>query len=234
VGGARLSLVARSRRILVAVAVGAAVAAGVAGAFAVTRDPGGSREGSSEHDVRTVQPGAPGEDGRELSGDDAAGVEAPEHTAADTAFMQNMVVHHTQALDMAALVDERTDSEDLPLLAERITVSQESEISLIERWLTDRDEAVPQATDTAGHAGMPGMATPDQLAQLDAARGPAFDALFLELMIAHHRGALTMVDQLYDAGAGLEPAVDGFAREVEADQTIEIARMADMQPARGL
>ena len=80
---------------------------------------------------------------------------------------------------------------------------------------------------------MPGMATPEQLAELDAARGPAFDALFLDLMIAHHQGALVMVEELYAAGGGSEPAVDHFAREVEADQTIEIARMTDMQSARG-
>jgi len=222
---------ARSRRILAAVAAGVAVAACVAGVFALTR---GSDGGPSDDEVRTVQPGAPGEGGRELSDEDVAGIETPEHTAADAAFMQHMHAHHTQALEMAALVGERTDSDDLPQLAERITVSQESEITLIEQWLTDRDEAVPQETDRAAHAAMPGMATPEQLAQLGAARGPAFDALFLELMIAHHQGALTMVDDLYDAGGGVEPAVDGFARDVEADQTIEITRMTDMQSARGL
>jgi len=226
--------VVRSRRNLVAAGLGGLVAAGLAVAFAVTRDSGGPGDGASDDDVRTVQPGAPGEGGRELSDQDVAGIDPPEHTAADTAFMQHMHVHHTQALEMAGLVDERTDSDDLPQLAERITLSQESEIALIEQWLTDRDEAVPEATDQAAHAGMPGMATPDQLAQLGAARGPAFDALFLELMIAHHQGALTMVGDLYDAGAGLEPAVDGFARDVEADQTIEIMRMTDMQSARGL
>jgi uncharacterized protein (DUF305 family) len=225
--------VARSRRILAAVAVGVTVAAGVAGAYAVARGSGGSGH-DPDGDVRTVQPGAPGDSGRELSDEDVAGIEPPEHTAEDTAFMLDMHVHHTQALEMAALVSDRTDSEDLPLLAERINESQEAEIALIEQWLTDRDEAVPRASDLAGHAGMPGMATPAQLAQLGAASGPAFDALFLELMIAHHQGALTMVDELYHAGAGLEPAVDRFAREVEADQTIEIMRMTDMQSARGL
>ncbi len=223
-----------SRRILVAGAVVATVAVAVAGGFAVVRGSGGSGDGGSEDGVRTVQPGAPGEGGRELSGEDVAGIETPAHTAVDTAFMQHMLVHHAQALEMSALVGERTDSQDLPLLAERITVSQEAEITLIEQWLTDRGEAVPLVTDDAGHEVMPGMATPEQLAQLSAARGPAFDALFLGLMIAHHRGALTMVDELYDAGAGLEPAVDGFAREVEADQSIEIGRMTDMQTARGL
>lgn len=215
-------------------AVVVTVAAGVAGAFAVA---GGSGEGGGDDGpddgVRTVQPGAPGEAGRELSDEDVAGIGTPGHAAADTEFMQGMLVHHAQALEMAALVGERTDSEDLPLLAERITLSQEAEIALIEQWLTDRGEAIPEATDHARHELMPGMATAEQLAGLEAARGPTFDALFLDLMIAHHQGALTMVDDLYAAGAGMEPAVDGFAREVEADQSIEIMRMTDMQSARG-
>ena len=224
---------APSRRILVAVAVGVAVVAGVAGAVALAGGSGGPDDDSADDGVRTVQPGAPGEGVRELTDEDAAGIEPPGHTADDTAFMQGMLVHHAQALEMAALVDERTSSDDMPVLAERITVSQEAEIALIEQWLTDRNEAVPEVTDHDRHDLMPGMATPQQLDELDAARGPAFDALFLDLMIAHHQGALVMVDELYRAGAGLEPAVDGFAREVEADQTIEIMRMTDMQSARG-
>ena len=80
---------------------------------------------------------------------------------------------------------------------------------------------------------MPGMATLEQLAALDAARGPAFDAQFLELMIAHHQGALTMVEELYAAGGGVEPEADALAREVEADQAIEITRMTAMLAARG-
>ena len=225
---------ASRRPILVAVAAGVAlVAAGVAGAFALTGDSNGSDDDGAADDVPTVQPGAPGEPGRELSAEDVAGIEPPEHTAADTAFMQGMLAHHAQALEMAGLVGERTDSDDVPLLAGRITASQESEITLIEQWLADRGEDVPEAGDHAEHGLVPGMATPEQLAGLGAARGAAFDALFLQLMIAHHQGALTMVDQLYTAGGGLEPAVDGFAREVEADQTIEIMRMTDMQSARG-
>jgi uncharacterized protein (DUF305 family) len=218
---------------LVGVAAGVAVVAGVAGAFALAGGSGGSDGGGAEDGVRTVQPGAPGAAGRELSGEDVTGIEPPEHTAADTDFMQDMIVHHAQALEMAGLVGERTDSDDMPLLAERITVSQESEITLIEQWLTDRGEDVPESGDHAEHGLMPGMATPEQIAELGDARGPAFDALFLQLMIAHHQGALAMVEQLYTAGGGLEPAVDGFAREVEADQTIEIMRMTDMQSARG-
>jgi uncharacterized protein (DUF305 family) len=175
-----------------------------------------------------VQPGAPGEPSREL-GDDEAAVEVPEHTALDTAFMQDMVVHHRQALAMTAMVADRTDRDDLPVLAERITETQETEIDQVERWLTDRGEDIPgDDEDHAAHEGMPGMATAAQLDRLEGASGPAFDRLFLDLMIAHHQGALTMVEQLYAAGGGLEPAADRFARDVEADQDVEILRMQEL------
>ena len=120
--------------------------------------------------------------------------------------MQGMLVHHAQALEMAALVDDRTDSEDVPLLAERITVSQEAEITLIEQWLADRGEASRQTRPCRARAH---ARHGDTRAAGRAGRRPgaAFDALFLELMIAHHQGALAMVDELYAAGGGLEPAV---------------------------
>jgi uncharacterized protein (DUF305 family) len=196
-------------------------------------DGDGSGSGAADQ-ARTVQPGAPGEDSRELTGDEAADLGSPGHTPADTAFMQHMIVHHRQALAMAALVADRSGRDDLPVLAERITETQETEIGQMSGWLTDRDEDVP-ADDEDGtdgghgeHAGMPGMATADQLDELEAARGAAFDRLFLELMIAHHQGALTMVAQLREDGGGVEPAADRFARDVEADQDVEILRMQEL------
>lgn len=197
---------------------------------------GGSGSEGDGDGARTVQPGAPGEEGRELTDEDAAAIEAPQHTAADTTFMRDMIVHHQQALEMTAFVEGRTEREDLPLLAERITVSQEAEIEQMETWLTDRDEDVPDDADTADHQAhelMPGMATTEQLDQLEAATGAAFDRLFLDLMIAHHQGALTMVDGLYAASGGLEPAADAFAREAGADQSIEILRMQELLPSVG-
>jgi uncharacterized protein (DUF305 family) len=186
--------------------------------------------GDGDDQARTVQPGAPGEPTRELD-DDEAEVEAPEHTEADTAFVQHMIVHHQQALEMAGLVADRSGRDDLPTMAERIVESQESEIALMEKWLADRGEDPPDPADPvhADHELMPGMATSAQLADLEAARGPAFDALFLDLMLAHHQGALTMVEDLYASGGGLEPAADRLAREVEADQSIEIGRMQDLR-----
>src|SRR5262245_7310399 len=124
----------------------------------------GGSDGSPGDDdqARTVQPGAPGEPSRELD-DDQADVEAPEHTEADTAFMQHMIVHHQQALTMAGLVADRTERDDLPTMAERIVASQESEIALMEQWLTDRHEDLPDPADPAhaDHELMPGMATAD-------------------------------------------------------------------------
>jgi len=210
--------------------LGVGAAAGVAaliGAFVVAEaDDDDGRDG----DVRTVQPGAPGETGRELSDDEVADIESPEATAADVAFMQNMIHHHRQALDMAALVEERAERDDLPLLAERITLSQTQDIEWMEGWLTAQGVEVLDPADHEGHL-MAGMATDEQLDQLEQARGNSFDRLFLELMITHHQGAVTMVGDLYAAGGGLDPTVDGFTREVDSDQTIEIGRMQDILDA---
>ena len=215
----------RSRRIAVAVALAATVVSGVVAGVLVA---GGSGDDGGADRARTVQPGAPGDDGRELTDEEAAALGAPEHTPADTAFMQGMIAHHRQALEMTGLVEGRTGRDDVPLLAERITVAQEAEIELMEQWLTDRGEEAPGPTSHEHHELMPGMATADQLDALERAQGDEFDRLFLVLMIAHHQGALTMADELYTAGGGLEPAVDGFAREVEADQSIEIIRMQEL------
>ena len=226
--------VSRTRRIVVAVAVVVVAGAGIVAAVAA----GGSGDDSGDRDdgARTVQPGAPGEDSRELTDEEAADIDAPEHTPADTAFMQDMIVHHRQALEMAALVASRTQRDDLPVLADRITVSQQAEIEQMATWLEDRGEDAPAAGPGAAeghHASMPGMATAEQLAELGSVQGPAFDALFLDLMIAHHQGAVTMVEQLYAAGGGLEPAADKVARDAEADQNIEIERMQDLAAQPG-
>lgn len=146
------------------------------------------------------------------------------YTEADVRFMQNMIVHHAQALVMADLVPDRTEREEIRRLAERITVSQKDEIAMMERWLRDRGEAV--ASDHHHHATMPGMLSQEELDRLAAARGAAFDRLFLELMIRHHEGALVMVRELFATpGAGEAPEVYQLASEVDADQRMEIARM---------
>ncbi|HET9509054.1 MAG TPA: DUF305 domain-containing protein [Gaiellaceae bacterium] len=178
-----------------------------------------------------VQPGAPGEPSRTLSLEELAALESPEHGDVDTAFMQGMIHHHAQALRMTALVPERSASEDVQTLARRIDVSQEGEIELMSDWLKQRGEAAPELHRAHGHAHgggpvlMPGMLTDAELQELERADGAEFDRLFLEFMIRHHEGALTMVEQLYAGGGGVESAVDSFARHVDADQQIELGRL---------
>lgn len=164
------------------------------------------------------------------------------HTPADTRFMQGMIAHHAQAVVMTRMVPRHTDNAGLRLLAQRIDLSQQDEMATMRRWLQDRGEAVPSGDSHAGHGAgqhtgtdhgaMPGMLTAEELARLDAARGVEFDALFLELMIRHHQGALVMVEQLLATpGAGQEPETFNFASEVDADQRAEIARMQGMLAA---
>jgi uncharacterized protein (DUF305 family) len=212
---------------MILLAVAAALLLGV-GLFIFTAfGPESEPEGAPP--PRVVQPGAPGQSGRTLSPQELASLSAPRHTAADTAFFQRMIPHHEQALQMAALVKERTSNPDLPLFAERIAIAQRDEITLMQRWLTNRGERV--AAEHAGHEMMPGMLTEQELAQLTDARGVAFDRLFLEFMIRHHEGALAMVQQLAEGGGGIEPESDRFARDVRIDQSIEIRRMRDMLAA---
>ena len=147
--------------------------------------------------------------------------------------MLGMIHHHAQALVMTSLVRERSAGADIPLLARRMEISQESEIEQMERWLTARGEEPPDAEDHKhGHGPggglMPGMVSEAALARLAAADGRAFDRRFLEYMTRHHRGALTMVGRLNAANGGAEPEIGVFSRHVEADQQIEIGRMQEL------
>jgi uncharacterized protein (DUF305 family) len=160
----------------------------------------------------------------------------PPYTAADVQFLSGMIAHHAQAVLMAGWAPSHGAAQSVRLLCERMVVGQRDEIALMQRWLRERHETVPPADGHGGsmhgmnHAGlMPGMLTPGQMAQLDAARGPEFDRLFLELMIQHHRGAITMVEQLLRTqGAAQDGEVFRFAADVNADQTTEIDRMSRM------
>jgi len=222
--------VLRSRRTVIG-AVVAAVVVGIAVLAVVAMTRSSTSEGAAAGPPpRVVQPGAPGQSARTLSPEEVAALSAPPHVAADAAFMRRMIPHHAQALEMTALVAGRASGADIPQLAQRIEISQRDEIAQMERWLMSRGEALPTPhANHVGHGGlMPGMLDATELAALAAARGAAFDKLFLELMIRHHRGALTMVEELYAVGGGIEPASDRFAREVNADQNIEIQRMQEM------
>jgi uncharacterized protein (DUF305 family) len=186
---------------------------------------------SAGAESQIVQPGAPGEPTRAISAERAADLSQLRHTAADVQFMQGMIVHHAQALEMTALLPSRTTRENMHLLARRIKVSQADEITMMREWLQERGESVPtpDAHHAHGAALMPGMLTSDEMARLGRASGAEFDRLFLEFMIKHHEGALTMVQALFsNAGAGQEPDIFSFASHVDADQRIEIARMTAM------
>ena len=179
-----------------------------------------------------VQPGAPGEGTRTLTPEELEGIKRTEHTEADVRFMQGMIQHHAQALRMTSFVPTRSRRRAIALLAKRIDLSQAGEIEQIRSWLEARDEEAPQLHRAHGHAHgpgigrlMPGMLTESQLEQLAARRGTSFDRLFLQSMIRHHEGAVTMVEQLYAGDAGAEPEIDAFARHVDSDQQIEIDRM---------
>lgn len=180
-----------------------------------------------------VQLGAPGEPNRTMSPEEAGGIEEPEHTEADVAFMQMMILHHDQAITMTEWVDDRTQDRDVRLLAERMRISQEDELDFMAGWLQER--GTPLRGDHADHGGgmmMPGMLTEEQLDRLEAADGEEFERLFLEYMIQHHSGALEMVADLWASDGGQEPAIGQFARHVEGDQGIEIARMQEMLAER--
>jgi uncharacterized protein (DUF305 family) len=175
-----------------------------------------------------VQPGAPGEPARTLAAEEATRLASTAFAPADVAFMQGMIVHHQQAVDMAALVADRTNNPDILAIAGRIDASQKDEIGFMTEWLRDRNQETAMAG--MGHAHqhglMKGMATPEQMAQLAESRGTAFDRLFLELMIPHHMGAIEMVDELHaQPGTAYEPVLFEFTNDVVSDQQAEIDRM---------
>ena len=181
-----------------------------------------------------VQPGAPGEAPRVISAEKATDLSQVQYTGADIKFMQGMIGHHAQAVEMTNLLKTRTSSEDMRKLALRIEVSQLDEIKMMQHWLQVRGQQVPglQAMHMHGATLMPGMLTPEEMEHLAAATGAEFDRLFLEGMIKHHGGALTMVHDLFDtAGAAQDSEIFAFASDVDADQRMEIDRMGGMLSA---
>ena len=178
-----------------------------------------------------VQPGAPGQATRVITAEQATDLSRVQHTPADVRFMQGMIGHHAQALEMTTLLSSRTASEDMRKLARRIELSQADEIEMMQEWLTRRGQPVPDQHAHHAHGAtlMPGMLTPDEMSRLAAAKGPEFDRLFLEYMIKHHDGALVMVRDLFATpGAGQEADIFAFASDVDADQRMEIDRMSAM------
>jgi uncharacterized protein (DUF305 family) len=176
-----------------------------------------------------IQPGAPGADARELSADEAIAIADTGYSPADVRFMQDMIPHHHQAIEMAELVADRTNQQTLIEIAGRINASQHDEIAFMQGWLAERGEQVTNPTDHHSmHTThkMAGMATPQQMTELAAADGTAFDGQFLRLMITHHQGAVTMVEELLEQpGSAYDPVLFEFTSDVTNDQTAEIERM---------
>jgi uncharacterized protein (DUF305 family) len=176
-----------------------------------------------------VQPGAPGQATRPIGRAVATDLSKVQHTPADVRFMQGMIGHHAQALEMVVLIPSRTSREEMKKLGLRIEVSQADEINMMQDWLRARGQSLPDphAHHAPGARLMPGMLTQDEMTRLAAATGAEFDRLFLDGMIKHHAGALTMVQELFATpGAGQEAEIFAFASDVDADQRMEIDRMA--------
>ena len=179
-----------------------------------------------------VQPGAPGEPSRAISAAEASDLAGIRFSEADVKFMQGMIPHHAQALEMTALVAARSGRDAMRRLAQRIELSQEDEIAMMQEWLRARGQAVSamDAHHAPGWEPMPGMLTEARrLDRLAAAQAAEFDRLFLELMIKHHQGALTMVENLLDQrGAAQDSQLFAFTSDITSDQSMEIDRMDAM------
>lgn len=197
------------------------------------------------------QPGAPGQPSRVITADQALALARTSYTAEDVQFMQHMIVHHAQAVEMVALLETQGENSRVKLLGRRIALSQEAEMELMRSWLIARDQSTEMQMDHSGHgmdhgamdhsahAGhakapsetplMPGMLSPAQMARLAAARGSEFDRLFLTGMIQHHQGAIDMVaDLLEHPDAGRDTLLSDFTNSVVADQSTEILRMQSL------
>ena len=182
-----------------------------------------------------VQPGAPGQPTKDLPANTRA--KLPPSSKKNVEFMQGMIMHHGQAVEMTALIKDRTDNKELRLLGDRISHSQSDEMNFMRRWLTARGEstemlAMPgmkmSGMSTSGLL-MPGMLTKEQMDALKKAKGPEFDRLFLQGMIQHHKGALEMVKELFDtSGAGQDAQIFNFATDVDSGQRAEIRIMETM------
>ena len=177
-----------------------------------------------------LQPGAPGQDTRTITTAQATDLSKVGATAADIKFMQGMIGHHAQAVEMVALIADRSANPDMKKLGLRIQISQDDEMNMMRKYLADRGAAIPGPHAHHEPGGfMPGMLTQEEMTELANAKGVAFDRLFLMGMIKHHGGAITMVEDLFKTpGAAQEGGIFAFASDVDADQRMEIDRMGAM------
>jgi uncharacterized protein (DUF305 family) len=193
-----------------------------------------AQQAETEEGPVIVQPGAPGQPTRRLPAS-TRGV-LPPPSPKDVEFMQHMIMHHAQAVEMVELIESRTDNEEIKKLGARISQSQSDEIRFMKRWLELRrmpvEPEMPEMSGKkmSGHQHlMPGMLTPKQMNALKEAKGAEFDELFLKGMIQHHKGALTMVKELFETpGAGQDAELFNFATDVDSGQRAEIRIMETM------
>jgi len=190
---------------------------------------------SKSDDAVIVQPGAPGAPSKRLPPDTTG--QLPQRSAADTDFMQGMIMHHAQAVEMTALIESHTENKQVRALGARISRSQSDEIRFMKRWLIARGESISMSMpgmpgmEKSGNPmpAMPGMLTPEQMIALRQAKDSEFDRLFLTGMIQHHNGALVMVKALFEtAGAGQDADIFEFATDADNTQRAEIRIMQDM------
>jgi uncharacterized protein (DUF305 family) len=189
---------------------------------------------TSSGSVSVIQPGAPGTPSKKLS--PCTSAVAPQRSQADIEFMQGMIMHHTQAVEMTALITSQTENKDIRALGARISLSQSDEIKFMKRWLAARGEPIsmsmagmPDMKKDGEPMRMPGMLTPEQMDALRQARGAEFDRKFLTGMIQHHNGALIMVKDLFDVpGAGQDAELFDFATDADNTQRAEIKIMENM------
>ncbi|NVD45066.1 DUF305 domain-containing protein [Qipengyuania atrilutea] len=191
---------------------------------------------ASAQDAPIVQPGAPGAAPRTISSDEAVKLAESRYSPADVKFLQYMIPHHAQALTLSNLVDGRSNNPVLTDVAERIEAGQMDEIEFMRDWLRSRGQPLEADMHAAHHAGgtmhmadglvMTGMATPADIEELSNLQGTAFERKFLTLMIAHHRGAIDMVDWLLEqSGSAYDPVLLEFVNGVRADQVSEVDKM---------
>jgi uncharacterized protein (DUF305 family) len=192
--------------------------------------PAGPAAPEATNAAHIFQPGAPGQPSKPITAAQSLEAGRSAVNPADVKFMQDMIEHHAQAVEMVELLQTRTNRPSMRLLGKRIAMSQSSEIEMMRSWLTRRGETAPDpnAHDMRGMT-MVGMLSPQQMTALAAAKGARFDRLYLQGMIQHHRGALNMVISLTSApDAGEDAALSDFLTNIVADQTAEIERMNEL------
>jgi uncharacterized protein (DUF305 family) len=218
----------RQRTFTLATAVVVVLAAGAA-AWAARAGDGGSAAApraavSSGPPVRVVLPGKPGESAQVTDSDQVRAPDGSTYNTIDVTFVQMMIVHHNQAVEMARLAPARAGGTGLRNLAARIAAAQEPEITWLRQWLQTR--GLPGSDPRHDHSTMPGMQTPADLAALAAAEGADFDAAFVTMMTAHHRGALQMAGDVL--AGGTDQALHEVANEMAVEQGSEIRRMEQL------